>query len=130
MSSSFIHSFCQFPERPFKSNTIQRCSRLQHGYCIGVSHRSDQATVGKGLVQGPHVAARAGVELMTLQLKVIDSTKAPPRLVWLPVMVTIRSQVVLCLHPAVKAQNLHYDKIPQMILYAAFQYDFIAWLLR
>src|SRR6218665_1088162 len=54
-------------------------SRLQHGYCIGVSRRSAQATAGKGLAQGPDVAARAGVEPTTLWLKVIISTKAPPR---------------------------------------------------
>src|SRR6218665_1270690 len=33
---------------------------------------------GKGLAQGPYVAARAGVEPTTLRLKVIVSTKAPP----------------------------------------------------
>src|SRR6218665_3509577 len=38
-----------------------------------------QATAGKGLAQGPYVAARAGVEPTTLRLKVIDSTNAPPR---------------------------------------------------
>src|SRR6218665_3879435 len=60
------------------SPTSQRRSRLQHGYCIGVSHRSALTTVGKGLAQGPYVAARVGVEPTTLQLKVIDSTNAPP----------------------------------------------------
>ena len=29
--------------------------------------------------QGPYVASRAGVELTTLRLKVIVSTKTPPR---------------------------------------------------
>ena len=57
----FIHSFWPFLKHPFKSSTTQRRSRLQHGYCIGVSCRSAQATVGKGLAQGPYVAARAGV---------------------------------------------------------------------
>src|SRR6218665_1035809 len=47
---SFIHSFIQpFLYRPFKSSTTQRRSRRQHGYCIRVSHRSAQATAGKGL---------------------------------------------------------------------------------
>ena len=46
---------------------------------MGVSHRSAQATAGKGLAQGPYVAARAGVEPTTLRLKVIASTNAPPR---------------------------------------------------
>src|SRR6218665_2699262 len=50
---------------------------LQHRYCIGVSRRSAQTTVGKGLAQGPYVTA--GVEPTTLRLKVIDSTKAPSR---------------------------------------------------
>src|SRR6218665_667192 len=75
----FFHSFCPFLYRPFKSSTTQGRSRLQHGYCIGVSRRSAQATAGKGLAQGPYVAARAGVEPTTLRLKVIVSTKAPPR---------------------------------------------------
>src|SRR6218665_3405233 len=38
-----------------------------------------KATAGKGLAHGPYVAARAGVEPTTLRLKVIVSTKAPPR---------------------------------------------------
>src|SRR6218665_843045 len=50
----FIHSFRPFLKRHFKSYTTQRRSRLQHGYCIGVSRRSAQATVGKGLAQGPY----------------------------------------------------------------------------
>src|SRR6218665_2010781 len=57
---------------------LTSCSRLQHGYCIGVSRRSAQATAGKGLAQGPYMAGRAGVEPTTLRLKAIDSTKAPP----------------------------------------------------
>src|SRR6218665_456888 len=76
---SFIHSFRPFLYRPFKSSTTQRRSRLQHGYCIGVSRRSAQATAGKGLAQGSYVGAIAGVEPTTLRLKVIVSTKAPPR---------------------------------------------------
>jgi len=53
------------------SSTTQRRSRLddyKYGYCIGVSRRSAQATVGKGLAQGPYMAARAGVEPTTLRL--------------------------------------------------------------
>ena len=38
-----------------------------------------QATVSEGLAQGPYVAARVGVEPMTLRMKGVDSTKAPPR---------------------------------------------------
>ena len=34
-----------------------------------------QATVSKGLAQGPYVAARAGVEPTTLRLRVIDSPR-------------------------------------------------------
>ena len=76
---AFIHSFRPFLLRPFKSSTTQRRSRLQHGYCIGVSRRSAQATPGKQLAQGPYVTAREGVEPTTLRLKVIDSTKVPSR---------------------------------------------------
>src|SRR6218665_4086579 len=77
ITCSFIHSG-HFYNAPFKSSATQRRSRLQHGYCIGVSCRSGQATVGKGLAQGLYMAARAGVEPTTLRLKAIDSTKAPP----------------------------------------------------
>ena len=51
----FIHS-SHFYSIPFKSSTTQRRSRLQHGYCIGVSRRSAQATAGNGLAQGPYVS--------------------------------------------------------------------------
>src|SRR6218665_2910375 len=44
---SFIYSFFPFLYLPFKSSTNQRRSRLQRGYCIGVSRRSAQATAGK-----------------------------------------------------------------------------------
>jgi len=40
------------------------------GKQTGVSRRSAQATVDKGLAQGPYVAARAGVEPTTLRLRV------------------------------------------------------------
>src|SRR6218665_1483543 len=76
----FIHSFIPaISIAPLQ--VLYRRSRLQHGYCIGVSRRSAQATAGKGLAQGPYiyVAARAGVEPTTLRLKAIDSTNAPPR---------------------------------------------------
>src|SRR6218665_2722385 len=76
--SPSFHSFWPFLQRPFKSSTTQRRFRLQHGYCIGVSRQSAQVTVGKGLAQGPYMAARAGVEPTTLRLTAIDSTKAPP----------------------------------------------------
>src|SRR6218665_1003217 len=77
--TSLSHSFRPFLKRPFKSSTTQRRSRLQHGYCMGVSRRSAQATAGKEFAQGPYVAARAGVEPTTLRLKVIVSTKVPQR---------------------------------------------------
>ena len=41
--------------------------------------QSAQATAGKGLAQGPYAVARAGVEPITLRLKVIVSSKVPPR---------------------------------------------------
>src|SRR6218665_2703118 len=72
-------SFRAFLYRPFKSSTTQMRSRLQRGYCIGVSRRSAQATAGKGHAQGPYVAARGGFDPTALRLKVIVSTKAPPR---------------------------------------------------
>src|SRR6218665_856049 len=77
----FIHSFIPaISIAPLQVlYTAEAFPCIQHGYCIGVSRRSAQATAGKGLVQGPDVAARAGVEPTTLRLKVIVSTKAPRR---------------------------------------------------
>src|SRR6218665_831955 len=63
---------------PLQVLYTQRRSRLQHGYCIGVSRRSAQATAGKGLAQRLYMAPRTGVEPTTLRLKAIDLTKAPP----------------------------------------------------
>jgi len=39
-----------------------------------------QATVSEGLAQGPYVAARAGFKPVTLRMKGVESTNAPPRL--------------------------------------------------
>ena len=39
-ASLLIHSFRPFLWRHSKSSTTQRRSRLQHGYCVGVSRRS------------------------------------------------------------------------------------------
>ena len=74
MDSYFIHSFRAFLQRPFKSSTTQRRSRLQHGFFIGVSRQSAHATVSKGLAQGPYVAART----LDLRLRAVDLTNAPP----------------------------------------------------
>ena len=38
-----------------------------------------QATASEGLAQGPYVAARAGLERMTLRTKGDESTNEPPR---------------------------------------------------
>src|SRR6218665_3196235 len=70
---SFIHSFIQ---------AISIAS-LQVLYYFHSRHSTDtvpefhaeapQATVSEGLAQGPYVAARAGVEPMTLRTKGVDS---------------------------------------------------------
>ena len=73
---SFIHSAISIA--PLQVLYYSEALPTQHGYCIGVSRRSAQATVGKGLAQGPYMAARAGVKPTTLRLKAVDSTKAPP----------------------------------------------------
>jgi len=83
LAISFIHSFIHpaISIAPLQvlyySEALQATARI--AYYIGVSRRSAQATVGKGLDQGPYMAARAGVEPTTLRLKEIVSTKAPPR---------------------------------------------------
>ena len=75
LTTAFIHAFIL----AISLAPLQRCSRLQHRYCIGVSRRSAQATVSKELAQGSYVAARSGIEPTTLRLRVIDLTNAPPR---------------------------------------------------
>jgi len=79
LPNSFIPAISIAPFQVLCYSEKERRSRLQHGYCIGVSRRSPQATAGKGLAQGPYVATRVGIEPTTLQLKVVVSTKAPPR---------------------------------------------------
>src|SRR6218665_2154509 len=77
--NSFILAISIAPLQFHYYRPTQRRSRLQHGYCIGVSRRSAEATVSKGLAQGRYVVARAGVKPTTLRLRVIDLTNAPPR---------------------------------------------------
>src|SRR6218665_68598 len=81
----------------YSATTTQRRSRLQHGYCIGVSRRSARATVSEGLAQGLYMSVRAGVEPLTLRLKVINSTKAPPCL----------SRLVLFIHSFIHYGDLY-----------------------
>src|SRR6218665_2970243 len=71
---SFIHSFILAISIAPLQVLYYSEAPLQHRYCIGVSRRSEQATVSKGLAQGPYVVTRAGVEAMTLRLRVIDLT--------------------------------------------------------
>src|SRR6218665_1174223 len=62
VSLQFIHSFIlAISIAPLQVLYYSEAllTRLQHRCCIGVSRRSAQATVGKGLAQGPYVAARA-----------------------------------------------------------------------
>src|SRR6218665_3418331 len=66
-----IHSFIQtISIAPLQVHYYSEALSTQHGYSAGI--------VSKGLAQGPYVAARAGVEPMTLRIKGVDSTKAPP----------------------------------------------------
>src|SRR6218665_2330376 len=73
---SFIHSF-------IPAISIAPLQVLYYSEALPTTarilYRCSQATAGNGLAQGPYEAARAGVEPTTLRLKVIVSTKAPPR---------------------------------------------------
>ena len=42
--------------------------------------KAPQATASEGLAQGSYVAARVGFEPVTLRMKGVESTNAPPRL--------------------------------------------------
>ena len=61
-----------------KSTVTQRRSRHSTDIVPEFHAEAPQATVSEGLVQGPYVVARVGVELMTLRTKGVDSTNAPP----------------------------------------------------
>ena len=52
----------------------------QHGYYVGVSCQGATGNFERGLVQGPHMAAKAGVETTTLGTKDVNPTNEPPRL--------------------------------------------------
>ena len=60
--------------------TIATQRRFLHSTdTVPKSHaEAPQANVSEGLAQGPYVAARAGVESMTIRLKGVDSTNVPP----------------------------------------------------
>src|SRR6218665_890737 len=76
---SFIHSFIQaISIVPLQATTTQRRSRHNTDTVPEFHAEAPQATVSEGLAQGPYVAARAGVEPMTLRTKGLDSTNAPP----------------------------------------------------
>src|SRR6218665_3852986 len=77
LTSLFIHSghFYSAPSSPL----LLRGAPDYSTETVSEFHAENaQTTAGKGLAQGPYVAARAGVEPTTLRLKAIDSTKAPP----------------------------------------------------
>src|SRR6218665_2171096 len=76
----FIHSghFYSAPSSPLLLRGAPDYSTDTVSEFHAEAHRQLQVTC-KGLAQDPYVAARAGVEPTTLRLKVIVSTKAPPR---------------------------------------------------
>src|SRR6218665_3945139 len=74
-----MHSFSLFLQRLFKSTTTKRRSRHITDTVPEFHAEAPHATVSEGVAQAPFVAARAGVEPMTLLMKGIDSTKAPSR---------------------------------------------------
>ena len=60
---------------------LERCSQHSTDTVPEFHAEALQATVSEGLAhnaQGPYVAARTGVEPMTLRTKGVDSTNAPP----------------------------------------------------
>src|SRR6218665_2175339 len=71
--------FCPMPFCPYTILSIPFCPYHFVRYHFVLEPCSAQATVSKGLAQGPYMAARAGVEPTTLRLRVIDLTIAPPR---------------------------------------------------
>src|SRR6218665_1852787 len=83
--NSLIHSFIQaISIAPLQLQlqghyTTRRRSRHSTDTVPEFHAEAPQATVSEGLAQGPYVAARLGVQPMTIQTKGVDSTSAPPR---------------------------------------------------
>src|SRR6218665_3332034 len=65
---------------PLQVHYYSEALPTQHGYCVGVSRRSAQATASEGLAHGPYVVTRAGFEPTILRTKGDESTKEPPHL--------------------------------------------------
>ena len=66
---SFIHSFRLFLLHFFRSTTTQKRSRLQHGYCVGVSRRSATSNCDWRTCPRSLRGARVGFEPATLRTK-------------------------------------------------------------
>src|SRR6218665_792125 len=79
--SFFIHSgdFYSAPSSPLLLRGAPDYSTDRLLYRSFTPKRTGNSTAGKGLAQCSYAAARAGVEPTTLRLKVIVSTKEPPR---------------------------------------------------
>ena len=76
---AFLHSFIQaITIAPLQVHYYSEALPTQHGTVSEFYAETPQATVSEGRAQGPYVAARAGVEPMTLRTKGVDSTNAPP----------------------------------------------------
>src|SRR6218665_2016385 len=73
-----IQSFRPFLLHLFKPITPRRRSRHCTDNVPEFHAEAPPATVSGGLIQGPYMAARTGVEPMTLRTKGVDSTNAPP----------------------------------------------------
>ena len=73
----FIHSV-YFYSASSVHYYIQRRSRHSTDTVPKFHAEEPQATVNEGLAQGPYVAARAGVEVMTLRTKGVGNTNEPP----------------------------------------------------
>jgi len=75
----FIHSG-HFYSAPSSPPLLRAAPDYSMDYSMSEFHaEASQATASEGLAQGLYVAARTGVEPTTLRLKVIVSTKTPPR---------------------------------------------------
>src|SRR6218665_1250019 len=75
MPLEFIHS-CYFYSTSSSPLLLRGAPDTAQILCRGFT---PQATASEGLAQGPYLAARAGLERMTLRTKGDESTNEPPR---------------------------------------------------
>ena len=108
---SFIYSFRIFLYSLFESTTIQKHSRLQHGYCVGVN-TSKRYTTGNSQWRTCQISqreARVKFEPATFRSHCSEITNKPPR----PTSKEIETNTLITyMHPYINIFCIKMNNIP------------------